>query len=91
MMAIARRLRVSGLVQGVFFRAWTRDQADELGIAGWVRNCSDGSVEARVEGEPQAVSNLIERMRRGPPNARVDDLKVEEAEPEGSTGFDVRR
>ena len=89
-MKAAREIRVSGLVQGVFFRAWTRDQAVELGVNGWVRNCRDGSVEAHLEGESEPVAKLIERMRRGPPNARVDELQSEEAEVEGSEGFEVR-
>jgi acylphosphatase len=90
MAEVARRVRVTGLVQGVFFRAWTCDEAQTLGLSGWVRNCSDGSVEAHVEGEPEAVEKLIDLMREGPPGARVDKVAVETADPEGLSGFEVR-
>jgi len=90
MAEIARRVRVTGLVQGVFFRAWTCDEAQSIGLKGWVRNCSDGSVEAHVEGEPEAVDELIDLMREGPPGARVEKIAVETAEPERSSGFKVR-
>ena len=89
-MIIARHVRVSGRVQGVFFRAWTRDEANALRVSGWVRNCEDGSVEAHVEGEPDAVEQLLVLMRDGPSHARVDEFSDEEAEPEGHHGFDVR-
>jgi acylphosphatase len=89
-MAIARKLRLTGLVQGVFFRAWTRDEARRLRVTGWVRNCDDGSVEAHVEGEEGAVKQLIERMRDGSPGARVDDLHVEDVQVENLDRFEVR-
>jgi acylphosphatase len=88
--AIARRVRVTGRVQGVFFRAWTRDEAQSLGVTGWVRNCSDGSVEAQLEGDPEAIDELLDLIREGPPDARVDNLSVEEADPEGLGSFEVR-
>ncbi len=90
-MTIARHVRVKGLVQGVFFRAWTREQAEELGVKGWVRNCPDERVEAHVEGDAAAVDQLIERMRRGPPAARVEDLRTWDVEPLDLDGFEVRR
>lgn len=86
----AYRVRVTGRVQGVFFRAWTRDQAHELSVAGWVRNAADGSVEAHVEGERGAVDKLIDRMRQGPPSADVRDLQVHDASGEGLDRFEVR-
>ncbi len=89
-MTVARHVRVTGRVQGVFFRAWTREQADQLRVAGWVRNCADGSVHAHFEGEEALVEQMIERMRRGPPGAHVDDLEVREAEPEQLARFEVR-
>ncbi len=89
-MAIARKLRLTGLVQGVFFRAWTRDEARRLRVHGWVRNCDDGSVDAHLEGEDAAVNRLIERMRDGSPGARVDDMAVEEAGFENFDRFEVR-
>ena len=87
---IARRVRVSGRVQGVFFRAWTRDEARSLKVSGWVRNCSDGSVEAHVEGKEDLVDQLIDRLREGPPHARVDQVAVVDAALEGLTTFEVR-
>jgi acylphosphatase len=87
----ARRVRVTGRVQGVFFRAWTQQQARELGVNGWVRNCDDGSVEAQVEGEDSVVSQLIERMRSGPPGARVDGIESRDSEPEFGTTFAIRK
>ncbi|HET6534757.1 MAG TPA: acylphosphatase [Sphingomicrobium sp.] len=90
MTRIARRVRVTGRVQGVFFRAWTRDEAQSLGVTGWVRNCSDGSVEAQLEGDPEAIDELLDLIREGPPDARVDNLSVEEADPEGLGSFEIR-
>ena len=87
---IARHLTVTGLVQGVFYRAWTRQQAEELGVAGWVRNCPDGRVEAHVEGDDGAVEQMIERMRTGPPAAQVEDLRIWDVEPCDFDGFEVR-
>jgi len=81
---------VSGRVQGVFFRGWTRDEARQLGVAGWVRNCPDGSVEAHIEGEEAAVDQLIAMMRSGPSGAEVDDLTVDEASAEQLESFEVR-
>jgi acylphosphatase len=87
---VARHVRVYGLVQGVFFRAWTCEQAREIGVAGWVRNCADGSVAAHAEGEQAAVEQLIERMRQGPAAAHVDNLDVREAATENLGHFEVR-
>ncbi len=87
---VGRRVRIYGRVQGVFFRQWSVNHARPLGVAGWVHNARDGSVEAHLKGEEGAVSQLIEQMRRGPPGARVDDLTVEEVEPEDVDGFSVR-
>ena len=88
--AIARRVRATGRVQGVFFRAWTKEQAEELGVAGWVRNCPDESVEAHLEGDKHAVQQMIDLLHRGPSSARVAQVAVEDAEPEGAGGFEVR-
>lgn len=89
-MTIARKIRLTGLVQGVFFRAWTRDEARRLGVNGWVRNCPDGSVEAHVEGAAEDIRTLIDRMRVGPPGARVEDVQANEAAVEDVDGFEVR-
>ncbi|MFC7535776.1 acylphosphatase [Sphingomonas sp. GCM10030256] len=88
---IARHARVTGRVQGVFFRQWTKQQADQLAVKGWVRNCPDGSVEAHVEGDEPAVGALIGRMRRGPPAAEVAELISNPCEPAGASVFEVKR
>jgi acylphosphatase len=89
-MTIARHVSVIGRVQGVFFRAWAQGQARELGISGWIRNCADGSVEAHLDGDEDAVTRMIERMRHGPADARVEDVLVEEAAPENLGRFELR-
>jgi acylphosphatase len=89
-MTIARHVRVTGRVQGVFFRAWTKEQAQSLGVRGWVRNTPDGNVEAHVEGEDAAVEQMTERMRRGPSSARVEDIRTWDVEPCDFDGFEVR-
>ena len=87
---VGRRVRVYGRVQGVFFRQWTVKKATTLGVAGWVHNARDGSVEAHLAGDEAAVDQLIGHMREGPPQARVDDLSVEPVEPEPVEGFSVK-
>jgi acylphosphatase len=77
-------------VQGVFFRAETLERAQSLGLAGWVRNCSDGSLEAVFEGEDERVGSLVDWCRRGPSGAYVDSVDVEWEETEGEPGFRVR-
>ena len=89
-MAIARRLLISGKVQGVFYRAWTARQARALGVDGWVRNLRGGDVEALAIGEREAVDALIRRCWQGPPAAEVSLVEVEEVEPEEVTGFERR-
>lgn len=89
-MKVARHVSVYGRVQGVFFRAWAQQQAEELGVNGWVRNCPDGRVDAHVEGEEAAVEQLIERFRRGPPAARVEDIHVWNVDPFDFDDFEVR-
>ena len=87
---IARSVRVTGRVQGVFFRAWTCEQAQELHVTGWVRNCDDGSVEAHVEGEEGSVEQLIGKIHDGPPGAQVAELQVSDASTEALNSFEVR-
>jgi len=84
---IARRLRITGRVQGVSYRFWTVNVAQSLGVVGWVRNRLDGSVEILAAGPAEAVEALIERCRKGPPAARVDDVKIESAIGIVPTGF----
>ena len=77
-------------MQGVFFRDTTRRRAEALGVAGWVRNTSDGTVEAVFEGEPGAVEQMVEFCRSGPGRAVVSSVEVTDEEPEGLTGFEIR-
>ena len=89
MTAIARRVVVSGRVQGVFFRNCTRREASRLEVKGWVRNRSDGRVEAWFEGPPAAVAELVRWCEHGPRHASVDGVEVAEAQPAGHTSFAV--
>jgi acylphosphatase len=84
------RVKVSGRVQGVFFRAETRDRARSLGLSGWVRNAPDGSVEAAFEGPEERVQSMLEWCRRGPALAAVTDVSVDREEPRGEPGFKIR-
>ena len=86
---IRRRVVVHGQVQGVFFRDSTRRLAEREGVAGWVRNRTDGAVEAVFEGEPAAVERLVRFARKGPRGAQVERVDVAEEEPEGLRGFVV--
>ena len=85
-----RHVVVKGDVQGVFFRDSTRDRARSRGVAGWVTNRPDGSVEAVFEGDEDAVESMLRFVREGPRRADVRDVEVEEEEPEGLKGFEVR-
>lgn len=75
-----QRLRVHGRVQGVWFRESMRLEAERLEVAGWVRNAPDGTVEAVIQGAPEAVEALIEWARQGPPLARVERIEIDEAQ-----------
>jgi len=90
MATVARHVRVTGRVQGVFFRAWARERARTLGVNGWVRNCPDGRVEAHVEGEDAVVEQMVEAMRAGPPHATVEELRTWDVEPCEFDSFEVR-
>jgi acylphosphatase len=85
-----RRVVVQGHVQGVFFREATRRRALAAGVAGWVRNRPDGSVEAVFEGDREAVDRMVAFAQAGPRGARVDWVDVLNEEPEGLESFDVR-
>jgi acylphosphatase len=84
------RVRAHGRVQGVFFRDSVRREAARRGVAGWARNCSDGSVEAVFEGPGDAVAAMVEFVRRGPGHAEVSSVETASEAPEGLSGFDVR-
>jgi acylphosphatase len=84
------RLRITGRVQGVGYRAWAVQTAGRLGVRGWVRNRADGSVEALVTGDDTAVAAMIASCRRGPFVASVTDVAIAEAVDDGSEGFTPR-
>jgi acylphosphatase len=81
---------VHGFVQGVFFRDSVRRRAESAGVGGWVRNNRDGSVEAVLEGEEEAVERVLAFCRRGPRGAQVDRVEVAEEAPSGLQGFEIR-
>jgi acylphosphatase len=87
---IRRRVKVHGGVQGVFFRDSTRERATAHGVSGWARNMPDGSVEAVLEGEPEAVQQVVRFLQSGPPHAHVERIDVDEEDPEGLSGFSIR-
>jgi acylphosphatase len=87
-MTVTKHLVIHGRVQGVAFRDAMRIRAGQLQVTGWVRNRQDGSVEAMVQGSPQAVEAMIEWAHRGPPAARVTKVEVEENSGEFSR-FDI--
>jgi len=86
---IRRRVLVEGRVQGVFFRQTCVREAASRGVAGWVRNRSDGRVEGVFQGAPAAVQAMVAWCRAGPPGARVDELEVVDEPPQGANGFRV--
>jgi acylphosphatase len=80
--ARAVRVRVTGRVQGVSFRYWTRQQAEQLGLRGWVRNEADGSVTALIAGPEAAVASMLEQFWQGPPGAVVSEVVSHDASPD---------
>lgn len=84
---IVRRLVIHGRVQGVFYRGWTVETARALGLSGWVRNRRDGTVEAMISGQEDAVERMIERCHEGPDAALVERVQVEEAGDAPPAGF----
>ncbi len=84
---IARRLVIHGVVQGVFYRDWTVETARELGLAGWVRNLPDGTVEAHLEGERPVVDRMIAALHEGPPRARVERIDARASDVAGLEAF----
>ncbi|SEQ92443.1 acylphosphatase [Microlunatus flavus] len=87
---VRRHVRVTGRVQNVTYRDSTREQAERLGVVGWVRNCPDGSVEAELEGSEAVLDDLLRWMHDGPLLARVDAVEVEVVPPAGDERFRVR-
>ena len=88
---VCRHVYLSGRVQGVGFRAFTRRNAQKLGVSGWVKNLSDGRVEAVIYGDRDKVEDLISRMETGPSLAEVEDIEVEEQKtPPAEKDFQIR-
>jgi acylphosphatase len=85
------RVRISGLVQGVNFRAWTQRRATELGLSGWVRNVANGDVEAVFSGPASAVDTMLAACRAGPRHARVDGIEIVGEAEQASGPFAIRR
>jgi acylphosphatase len=90
-MLVRRRFVITGRVQGVGFRWFAHDAAAREGVDGWVRNLPDGSVEAELEGDVEAVGRVEAALRRGPSASRVDSVDVDDRAPGGRrTGFSIR-
>lgn len=87
---IARRIQVFGKVQGVFYRASTKTEADNLRITGWVKNEADGTVLIEAEGPDNKMSQFIEWCKEGPQFAKVSSVSVEEIDDLELKGFEVR-
>jgi acylphosphatase len=88
-MAVAVRVKIKGLVHGVSYRASMAQVAAEVGVKGWVRNVSDGSVEAYLEGDEKNLKRLLDWARLGPSRARVDRVDVEKAMPRNHRDFRI--
>jgi acylphosphatase len=86
---VRRRVVAHGRVQGVFFRDTVKSEAESRGVAGWVKNRDDGTVEAVFEGDPDAVEAMVDLAGSGPESADVAKLEAGEEEPEGLSGFEV--
>lgn len=86
----AHNFVITGLVQGVFYRAETQRKARELGLTGWVRNCDDGSVEIHAEGPMSKLNELEDWCRKGPPKAKVNNVTITETCEEQFASFEIR-
>jgi acylphosphatase len=86
----AAEVVISGRVQGVGYRAWTRDRAQALGLRGWVRNEMDGSVRALIGGDEEALAAMLEALWEGPPAAQVEGVRVEDASMPETGDFEIR-
>ena len=90
-MKINVRVIISGRVQGVWFRASTKQKAEQLGLMGWVRNTADGKVEAVFEGEENVVNQMIKWCYLGPPLSKVQNIEIKKQNPtNGFEGFSIR-
>ena len=88
-MRTTKKVLISGLVQGVFFRAFIKDKANELKIKGHVRNLDDGKVEAVIEGSVKDIEKMVEICRRGAPHSRVNEIEVEDIKNQGFKDFKI--
>jgi acylphosphatase len=89
-MIFRAHLLISGRVQGVFYRAFTQNQAQRLGLNGWVRNMHDGRVESVLEGQRELIEQAIIACKKGPSGALVTDLDIAWERPLGEQGFEIR-
>jgi len=87
---IQKHVFLSGRVQGVGFRAFTRKQASSLGIKGWVKNLADGRVEIKIEGDSSSVKQMVNRVKEGPSFARVEDIEINDEKVDGFNNFEIR-
>lgn len=87
---IQKHVFISGRVQGVGFRAFTRSQAAALDIKGWVKNLADGRVEVKIQGKKNKVEKMLAKLKDGPSFARVDNFEVETEKPGDFSGFEIR-
>lgn len=85
------RIYVSGIVQGVFFRAFVREEAEKRGLKGYVRNLEDGRVEVVVEGEDSKVNEMVGMCKQGPPHAQVENVEISEINHQGFKDFKIIR
>ncbi|GIL01243.1 MAG: acylphosphatase [Alphaproteobacteria bacterium] len=92
MARVTVQARITGQVQGVWYRGWTREQAERLGLSGWVRNETDGSVAALISGPADKVEAMVTALWRGPPAARVSGVVTRPADSDDTiAGFVIRR
>jgi acylphosphatase len=82
--------RVSGKVQGVFFRAYTQEKANALGVSGWVKNCSNGDVELEAFGTEEQMQILLEQLQQGPPSSCVKDIQIEKIPFKNINRFEIK-
>lgn len=88
---INKQIKITGKVQGVFFRKSTQDKARQLGISGWVQNEPDGSVLTEIEGNVEAIAQMEQWLHQGPERARVEEVTIVEGEVKGCQDFQIKR
>jgi len=88
--SVSYLVRITGKVQGVWYRAWTKQEATKRNLSGWVRNRRDGSVEALISGPEADVEDMLAAFLAGPPSAQVDTVRKEPASPPEGTEFDQK-